>query len=277
MFDAAIDDSDGRRRLAGGYSPPVSPEAVTDADLEVLATRLERAELTGLPTPPLHEACSLRDAYRIQRELARRRRARGSTRVGWKVGATSTASQRFLGTDGPMLGPLFDDMRVRSGGSCQVVRMIDPRIEIELAFRIGPVPPAPDALAAAFEIVDSRIVAEGSDVRNAAADLGRACRFVLGSWTGADQVPDPQTLAGTLVCDGSVVASGVATTVLGDPRRSVAWLASMLDELGESLDPGDIVLSGSFIPPFPVEAGQTFDGVIEAPLGSVSVQFVEGE
>lgn len=251
--------------------------AVTDADLEALATRLEQAELTGTPAPALNQGCSLRDAYRIQRELSRRRSARGSTRVGWKVGATSAASQRFLATDAPMLGPLFDDMRVRSGGRCQLARMINPRLEIELAFRMGPVPPVADAFAAAFELVDSRIVAEGSDVRNAAADLGRACRFVLGAWTGAEQIPHPADLAGTLVCDGSVVASGGATSVLGDPRRSVAWLASTLDELGESLKPGDIVLSGSFIAPFPVEAGQTFDGVMEAPLGSVSVQFVEGE
>ena len=255
----------------------MSPDAVTDADLDAFATRLEQAELTGRAAPALHEGCSLRDAYRIQRELARRRSARGSMRVGWKVGATSAASQRFLGADAPMLGPLFDDMRIRSGGSCRLARMINPRLEIELAFRIGSVPPAADAFAVAFELVDSRIVAKGNDVRNAAADLGRACRFVLGAWTGADQVPHPETLGGKLVCDGSVVASGAATTVLGDPRRSVAWLASMLDELGEPLEPGDIVLSGSFIAPSSVEAGQTFDGVMEAPLGSVSVQFVQGE
>lgn len=59
--------------------------------------------------------------------------------TGWKVGLTSQAMQRQLSADQPDFGPLLTDLRVADGGTVDTSRLIAPRIEGQLAFRLGAV------------------------------------------------------------------------------------------------------------------------------------------
>jgi 2-keto-4-pentenoate hydratase len=56
---------------------------------------------------------------------------------------------------------------------------------------------------------------------------------------------------------------------MGNPLNSVAWLARKLDEFGVSMEPGHIVLSGSFIRAHPMAAGDSFVADF-GPLGQIS-------
>jgi 2-keto-4-pentenoate hydratase len=60
----------------------------------------------------------------------------------------------------------------------------------------------------------------------------------------------------------SQVAEGLGAASLGHPAQAVAWLANKLASFDTSLEPGDIVLSGSLGGAVPVERGDVF--VLEA-------------
>ncbi|MNN97284.1 2-hydroxyhexa-2,4-dienoate hydratase [compost metagenome] len=67
--------------------------------------------------------------------------------------------------------------------------------------------------------------------------------------------------------------SGLAVAVLNNPLNGPAWLANKLHPYGVALEPGQIILGGSFTTPIPARAGDTFH-VDYGPLGAVSMRFV---
>ena len=54
------------------------------------------------------------------------------------------------------------------------------------------------------------------------------------------------------------VSSVSSANALGNPLRSVAWLANELAKYGECLEAGEIVLSGGLNPPVHVKPGDRF-------------------
>ena len=80
-------------------------------------------------------------------------------------------------------------------------------------------------------------------------------------------------IPGILSKNADIEETGVACGVLGHPAMGVAWLANKLAEFDVTLQPGHMMLSGSFVRPVHAEAGD----VIRADfgdLGSVTAQFV---
>ena len=50
-------------------------------------------------------------------------------------------------------------------------------------------------------------------------------------------------------------ATGLGSAVLGNPMNSIRWLAEKLGQHGRRLRPGDIIMTGSFVRQFPLQAG----------------------
>ena len=67
--------------------------------------------------------------------------------------------------------------------------------------------------------------------------------------------------------------TGLAAGVLGHPAMAVAWLANKLAPFDVTLEPGHMLLSGSFTRPVWAKKGDTLHADF-GPLGSVAVQFV---
>ena len=65
------------------------------------------------------------------------RRAKGATVKGHKIGLTAAAMQRSLGVTEPDYGHLFDDMFYDEFTPISVDRLLQPRIEPEIAFVLG--------------------------------------------------------------------------------------------------------------------------------------------
>ena len=65
----------------------------------------------------------------------------------------------------------------------------------------------------------------------------------------------------------------MAAGVQGDPAIGVAWLANKLAPWGESLQPGHIVLAGSFTRPVAARVGDLFEADY-GPLGMLKFRFV---
>src|SRR5271157_514617 len=113
-------------------------------------------------------AGAIDQAYAAQEINTRRWLGAGRKLVGRKIGLTSLAVQRQLGVDQPDYGMLFDDMAVPDGWDVARDRLIQPKVEAEIAFVIGrdldhqhltiaDVLRAVEFALPAIEIVDSRI------------------------------------------------------------------------------------------------------------------------
>ncbi|HEX3791931.1 MAG TPA: 2-oxo-hepta-3-ene-1,7-dioate hydratase, partial [Pseudonocardiaceae bacterium] len=60
--------------------------------------------------------------------------------------------------------------------------------------------------------------------------------------------------------------------VLNHPANGVAWLADRLAPHGDGLEPGQVVLAGSFTRPVHAEDGDVFLADY-GPLGTISIRF----
>lgn len=256
------------------------------AALETAADRLIAATADAVPCHPVRDlvpGASLADGYAVQR-LVRARTESGRRRVGRKIGLTSAAVQRQMGVDTPDLGVLHADMAFADGEIIPHHRLLQPRIEAEVAFVLGAdlpaasvtaddVAAATDHVVAAIEVCASRIAGWDITLFDTVADNASSGVFVLGdSPRSLDDVSDLPGAAMTVVCDGEIVSAGTGAACMGHPINAVVWLANAVAEQGEPLQAGEIVLSGSLGPLVPADAGATYEATITE-LGSVRAVF----
>lgn len=248
----------------------------TDVDVDDLARQLDAAWENGTTIAPLSETLALRSAelaYRIQTRWSELRRERhGDVVVGRKIGLTSKAMQDQMGVTEPDYGSLWNSRYFPATGGRSVLPsevFIQPRAEGELAFLIGrplrgrtfsaqDVLAATDAIAASIEVIDSRITDFRIALTDTIADNASYGAMVLGPWSTALPAADLRTIGMLIHRNGEPVVHSAGAAALGHPARSVAWLATRLDQLGTPLQPGDIVLSGSLGVSIPVGKGDIF-------------------
>lgn len=251
------------------------------------ADRLEAAAQTRTPCAPIRDlvdASDVASAYAAQAELNHRRQSAGARVVGRKIGLTSPAVQRQLGVDQPDFGVLFDDMAYATGDTVPMSRLLQPKVEAEVAFILGSdltgdldldrVAGAVVAVVAALEIVGSRIADRDITIVDTVAHNGSSGLYVLGDrkLTLAEVVPKAVTM--TMSVDGVEVSSGNGAACLGDPLEALLWLAPTAQDCGDPLREGQVILSGALGPMAPVAAGEHVVAEI-SDLGSVSVSFRE--
>jgi 2-oxo-hept-3-ene-1,7-dioate hydratase len=223
------------------------------------------------------------DAYAISTEVAKRRMAAGAKLIGHKVGLTSKAMQRSSQIDEPDYGYLFDSMMIADGARIAHEDFCLPRVEIELAFILGkplkgPGIGLPDVLRAteyvvpAIEIVDAR-VQDPRKIFDTIADNGAAAGIVVGGRPVAPLEIDLRWVGGIMYRNAEIEETGLAAGVLGHPALGVAWLANKLGQHGVALEPGHLVLAGSFTRVVFAKKGDTLHADF-GPLGGIAVQFV---
>jgi 2-oxo-hept-3-ene-1,7-dioate hydratase len=241
----------------------------------------ERKQATQLSTtwPDI----TIEDAYGISTLWAKRRMAAGAKLIGHKVGLTSKAMQRSSKIDEPDFGYLFDDMIVPDGGKVKHENYCLPRVEIELAFVLGkrlmgPGVQLTDVMAAteyvvpALELVDARLQ-DPRKIFDTVSDNAAAAGIVMGGRPIRPFDVDLRWVGGIMYVNGEIEETGVAAGVLGHPAMGVAWLANRLGTLGTAMEPGHIVLAGSFTRVVFPKKGDTLHADF-GQLGAISVQYV---
>ncbi|MDH6626224.1 2-keto-4-pentenoate hydratase [Streptomyces sp. LBL] len=258
-----------------------SADAVTRA-----AAVLDEAVRTGVPCSPVRHVLPEADidaAYAVQRRYVERAVTAGRRLVGRKIGLTSPAVQRQLGVDQPDFGALFADMAVPEGASIAPGRLLQPKVEAEVALVLGADLPHRDPTVAdllratafalpALEIVDSRIADWDITIVDTVADNASSGLFVLGGTPVPLDRVDLRGVRMTLTRNGETVSQGTGADCLGSPLTAALWLASTLARLGEPLRAGDIVLTGALGPMVVAAEGDEFTAHIEG-LGTVGAAF----
>ncbi|WP_283843066.1 2-keto-4-pentenoate hydratase [Bradyrhizobium sp. Ce-3] len=222
-------------------------------------------------------------AYAVQSEVTRRGVAGGRRLVGRKIGLTSKAVQQQLGVDQPDYGALFADMEVSTGEAIATARLIQPRVEAEIALvlerdlagedvTLGELMRSTAYAVAALEVVDSRIRDWKISILDTVADNGSSARYVLGASPRRLTDVDLEACGMTMTRNGAIVSVGCGSACLGHPLRAALWLARAMARAGQPLRSGDVVLTGALGPVSPVSAGEVYEARISG-LGPVSVTF----
>jgi 2-keto-4-pentenoate hydratase len=73
-------------------------------------------------------------AYEVQQLICAQRISAGARVVGRNIGLTSPAVQQQLGVDQPDFGVLFDDMEFHDTAVIPMGRLLQPKVEAEIAF-----------------------------------------------------------------------------------------------------------------------------------------------
>lgn len=250
--------------------------------IDAAAEKLRKAIETGKPCAPLNRDIpgdDLEAGYAIQDVNTDLWIARGRRLVGRKTGLTSEAVQQQLGVDQPDYGMLFADMAYGDGEEIPMARLIQPKIEGEIAFVLGrdldwegltmaDVLSAVDYAVAALEIVDSRIAGWQIKIMDTIADNASSGLYVLGTEPKALGSFDPWGCGMVIEHKGETISAGTGAACLGNPLTAMLWLARKMVEVGRPMKAGDTVLSGALGPMQPVTPGGVYELTISG-LGSV--------
>ena len=249
-----------------GTKPPV--DWITEEALLLAEARRRRTPVTALSLR--RPGVTLVDAYRIQAAgivlpAPAGNPQRGQRPVGHKVGLTSEAMQLQMGVDEPDSGVLLDYMLVPDGGRLAASEFLAPRVEAEIAFRLGAdLPGGADRRVAqravaqvllALEVIDTRYGHWGIGLIDSVADNASCARVVTGLGVSPGTVEDLQGEQIVLDVDGAAAATGPGRAVLGDPAAALVWLARRLEQVGSRLRAGDLVLAGAVHASLPLRAG----------------------
>jgi 2-keto-4-pentenoate hydratase len=211
------------------------------------------------------------------RERARLLEA-GERPLGWKVGFGTPAVMEQLGISAALVGYLLYGARLESGAEVSLADWRAPILEPEIAVHLN---------------ADLPGRADRATVRAAVAGLSAAIEL-------ANLDPPPgdveAMLAGDLyqravllgplrdVTDATGVRAVVSrngeeeggtddpTAATGDLLDVVAHVAKTLEDAGERLRAGEVIITGSVIPALPVRAGDEIEVALE-PLGTLTVRF----
>jgi 2-keto-4-pentenoate hydratase len=246
--------------------------------------RILAAYDTGKPIAPVRDTIhGAAQAYAVQQACVAIWLERGRRIAGQKIGLTSKAVQAQFGVDEPDFGVLFSDMILDDGAEIPWGKVIQPRVEGELAFVLKTdlkgerlsaqdVIKATDYVVPAVEICGSRI--ERWDIRLAdtISDNASSGLVVLGKARMRPGLDELSKVPMTMRHRGTTAAEGRGEACLGNPAIAVAWLGEMLTRFGGALRAGDVVLSGALARMVDAEPGSGFAADFGA-LGTVNLRF----
>lgn len=278
--------------------------SLAEDDIARIAGRVLEALDSASSIAPLSDEIAgfgLADGYRVGASLVALRTARGERPVGWKIGFTNRTIWDEYDVHAPIWGPIYDttfiDADAGTGAvTCTVADLSEPRIEPEIAFRLGTSPHPDmddealiaciDGIAHGMEIVQSVFPGwrfQAADTIAAAALHGRYhCGPITSLAADADErrtwLARLRDFEAALFLNGEEADRGVAENVMGGgPIEALRAFVRGLAEhpLGLEPKPGDMVTTGTVTRAFPVSAGERWSSEVKGlPLPGLSVDFV---
>jgi 2-keto-4-pentenoate hydratase len=216
-------------------------------------------------------------------QLERRRQLlqSGHKPFGWKIAFGSPAALERFGLKAPLVGFLTDRGRLDTGSTLSLSGWTKPLAEPEIAVRLGKDLPAGSgpaevrsaiaALAPAFELVDVTTPPSPEILESVVSGNIFHRHVILGP---ADSSRAGGSLDG-LVC--RIVKNGAEFARTSDPQaatgkiiENLVQVAALVAASGERLRAGEVVITGSVVPPMEFQPCDRLDFYLD-PIGEVSV------
>ncbi len=220
---------------------------------------------------------SLDDGQTMQTALLARWIAAGEQLAGYKIGLTSGIARNAFGKGVRPFGFILKSRVYHSGDTIERATIGRLGLENELVFRIGQslhgdakatdARDAVEAVAPGFEINQMRTRGNVSNGIRIADNLSQ-WGIVIGDW----QSPDYPfaSLEVAMDRDGETLERVVARDHIDDHFESIATLTNTLKRFGRVLEPGMLVITGSFTRQT-IELPGTYTGQF-GELGSVRIR-----
>jgi 2-keto-4-pentenoate hydratase len=247
---------------------------------ETVASRLLAAldgNTTIDPITQHDETFDLGTAYRVSAEILRRRRVRGETPVGRKIGFTNQLIWTEYGVSAPMWAHVYDTTVTHfdgPSGTFAIGHLSQPRLEPEIVLHFFRTPAFPtdetgllasiDWIAHGFEIVQTHYPQWKFKLSDSIADFGLHGALIIGPKRLVRELGDAvsklRTFTITLANGHGVELRGAGKNVLGSPLLAALHLMTVLqnqDEF-EPIRAGEIVTTGTLLSPPSISAGETW-------------------
>jgi 2-keto-4-pentenoate hydratase len=214
--------------------------------------------------------------------LRRQRLEAGDEPLGWKVGFGMPAQLKQFNITGPLVGFLTQNARVVPGNAVSLAGWAKPVAEPEVAVHISRDVAAgvtPEAAAAAIAGISPAI--ELADAHEPAVDPERILSHNIYQRHVVLSGSTPARVGGAadgLTC--RIMRRGAEFARTTDPQANtgrwvdiVSHVANVLAAFGERLRAGEVIITGSVVPPIAIEPDE--DGLAFAldPVGTISVRF----
>ena len=138
---------------------------------------------------------------------------------------------------------------------------------------------ATDYVVPAFELIAARSVRANLEtgytrkVFDTISDNAANAGIITGGRRVDPKEVDLRWCGAIVESNGVIEQTGLAAAVLGHPAKGICWIAKRFAPHGISLEPGQVLLSGSFTAPIKVKAGDKVTADY-GDLGKISVNFV---
>jgi 2-keto-4-pentenoate hydratase len=214
--------------------------------------------------------------------LRRQRLDGGDKLLGWKVGFGAPAQLKQFNTSGPLVGFLTRNARMPPGSTVSLAGWAKPVAEPEVAVHIGRDVAAgatPEAAAAAIAGISPAI--ELADLHEPPLEPERILSH--------DIYQRHVVLAGSTPARAGAAADGLTCRIMRrgaefartiDPQANtglwvdiVGHVANVLAAFGERLRAGEVIITGSVVPPITIEPDESSLGFALDPIGTISVNF----
>lgn len=241
--------------LAGAAQADGPIDVTAENWADVVAIEIEN----GRPMPAVSAydpAFNLRTAYAVQRALVERL-YHGKPVGGYKAGFTSAAAQKKYYLRAPVSGVLPGAGRLASGAVVDAGKFRKLMVEIEFGYvllspirrkmtsiadlrtYISAVVPAIELPDVDFEKPNSLI---GLDI--VATNIA-ARAYIIGKPLPLRDMNEVNALKVTLSHDGKPIDEGLGSNALGNQLEALRWLVNHLVERGETLLPGQVLITGA--------------------------------
>lgn len=186
----------------------------------------------------------------------------GDKAIGWKVGFGAPASLEALRLDAPLVGFLTDKVLLDSGSALSIAGWTKPAAEPEIAVYLKEDLPgisdretiqaAISAIGPAIEIADVHF--PPNDVEAILAGNIYNRHVILGKSDNSRAGCTLDGLVGRIYRNGQEIATVTDLQVLtGNFIGIVQHVANLLASLGQMLRSGDVIITGSIVPPLWIE------------------------
>jgi len=267
-------------------------------DVAAIAERLIAAydgATTVAPISAAEPGFDVATAYAVLAEIERRRRAQGWQPAARKIGFTNRTIWPRYGVYQPMWAHAWTHtvQYAPSGRATQsLARLVQPRIEPEVVFRLAtPVPATDDVeailaciewIAPGFEIVQSHFPDWKFTAADCTAAFGLHGALVVGpplALSAANRAAVAAALPTfrlELRRGATLVDTGIGANVLGSPALALAHLARVLatQPWAPALAAGEVITTGTVTDAWPVAPGETWTSDYGAlGLGGLTLTF----
>jgi len=220
----------------------------------------------------------------LQRQLATRQRMLdgGAAHLGWKVGFGAPSALELMKITAPLLGFMTDVTVLESGSMVDAAGWDRGVVEFEVAVYLGqdlgPGASDQDARAAisamgpAIELANIDLPLEAAGVEEIVAGDIFHRGVVFGKPDEKRGGLDITGLVARILIDGQERAvTEDLQAITGSYPWIITTVAGALAANGEKLRAGDVIITGSVIPPIPVTEGTDFSFALD-PLEPISVR-----